>query len=133
MREKPKPTKKQLRSFGLIVGVGFTLIALWPIVFRRESPRMWLLGFALLLAAAALVVPSVLAPLFRVWMFIGEILGWINTRIILTVLYYLLIVPMGFLMRLTGRDPLDRRFDRSASSYRIARSKRHASHMQRQY
>jgi hypothetical protein len=125
--------KRELRSFGLIVGGGFAVVALAPAVFRGHSPRLWALVVAFLLAAAALVAPLVLRPIFRAWMWIGELLGWVNTRIILLLVYYVVIVPIGVLLRLTGKDLLHLKFDRQAESYRIIRTKRSASHMQRQY
>jgi hypothetical protein len=125
--------KSQLRSFGLIVGAGFSIIAVWPIIFRGESPRMWALWIATALAATALTFPLLLRPVFKVWMILGEALGWVNTRIILTLVYYGLIVPMGTMLRMMGKDPMARAFDRQASTYRISRQKRPASHMQRQY
>lgn len=125
--------KSQLRSFGLIVGGGFALIGLMPAVLHARSPRWWALAVSLLLVAGGLIYPNVLKPLHRGWMAIGEVLGWVNTRIILIVVYYFVIVPLGVLMRMTGNDPMKLKFERGAASYRIVRSKRAASHMQRQY
>jgi|SRR5439155_1538199 len=132
MREKEIP-KRQLRSFGLIAASGFTVIALAPAIFREQGPRIWALTFAIVLTATALIFAPVLKPFFHVWMTIGEMLGWLNTRIILTVAYYSLIVPIGAVFRLTGNDPMRRNFDRNAETYRIPRSKRPASHMHHQY
>jgi hypothetical protein len=132
MREKEIP-KRQLRSFGMIVASGFTVIALAPVILRGQGPRIWALTFAIGLAATALIFPPVLKPFFRVWMTIGEMLGWLNTRIILTVTYYSLLVPIGAILRLIGNDPMRRNFDRHAETYRITRSKRPPSHMHHQY
>ena len=128
-----KPGKRQLRSFGLIVGGGFTVIGLWPLVFRAESPRTWALAVAAFPVIAALAAPATLRQPLRVWMAVGEVLGWINTRIILGIVYYLLIVPTGVVLRILGKDPMRRRFDAGASTYRIPRSGRPGSHMERQY
>ena len=128
-----KPGKRQLRSFGLIVGGGFAVIGFWPLVFRTESPRTWALVLAAFLAVTAVAAPAVLRLPFRVWMAIGELLGWINTRIILGIVYYLLIVPTGVVFRVLGKDPMRLRFDPEASTYRVSRSRRPASHMERQY
>ena len=123
----------QLRSFGLIVAAGFAVIALWPAVFRSQDPRMWALTLSLLLSAMALVFPPALKPFHRVWMTIGEALGWLNSRIILSAVYYLLIVPIGAIRRMSGNDPMRRKFERDAMTYKIPRIRRPASHMQRQY
>ena len=125
--------KSQLRSFGFIVAGGFSVIGLWPAIYRGQSVRLWALVIAAVLALAGLVVPQILKPVFKVWMGVGEILGWINTRIILSLLYYGLILPIGIGLRLAHKDSMLRRFDAGAASYRIPRAKRPASHMQRQY
>ena len=130
---KHEIANKQLRSFGFIVAAGLTITGVWPLVFRGQPPRWWALATAIVLCAAALIFPPVLKPFFRVWMAIGEALGWVNTRIILTVVYYLLIVPTGLVFRMKGNDPMHRKFDRNAKTYRIGRSKRPPSHMQHQY
>jgi polyferredoxin len=128
-----KVGKSSLRSFGFIVAGGFAVIALWPMVFRGESPRSWALAISIVMSSTGLIYPPILKPVFKVWMAIGEVLGWINTRIILSVLFYGLIVPIGFFLRMTKKDPMQRAFDRNATTYRIPRTKRPATHMQRQF
>jgi hypothetical protein len=132
MRAQPS-RRKQLRTFGLIVGAGFGLIGAAPAIFRGQPPRAWAVALALVLAVTAVVLPAALAPVHRVWMTIGETLGWVNSRVILTVVYYGLIVPIGMVRRLRGGDAMRRRFDRDATTYRIVRAGRPASHLYRQY
>ena len=125
--------KPQLRSFGLIVGAGFGIVGLWRTVFYSEPPRLWALVLSGVLVAAALIAPTILRPFHRVWMRLGETLGWVNSRIILSVVFYLVILPIGVIRRLTGSDPMRRRFDATAATYKVARSPRAASHMYHQY
>lgn len=124
---------RQLRSFGLIVGGGFVVVALAPVVIHGKSPRSWALVLALSLLATGLIHPPALRPFYRLWMTVGEALGWLNTRILLISLYYIAIVPIGMILRATGNDPMRRKFERGALTYRIPREKRSAAHMQRQY
>lgn len=124
---------KELRNFGLIVGGIFLVIGLWPLVWRGEGMRMWAVGLAGLLIPLGLLVPTVLAPVFRVWMKVGHVLGWINTRIILGILFYGLITPMGVVMRLFGWDAMRRVLVRDAQTYRVVRQPRPPSHMTRQF
>jgi hypothetical protein len=126
-------TAKQLRSFGLLVGGIFAVIGLWPLVLRGENLRLWALILGGTLVGLGLIWPALLGPVFRVWMFIGHILGWINTRIILSLVFFLMITPMGLLMRLFGRDPMNRRLDPKVESYRVLRTPRPGSHMTRQF
>lgn len=124
---------KQLRSFGLMVGGIFALIGLWPAVWRGEDFRLWALALAGLLSAPALMFPSSLRLVYRVWMALGQGLGWINTRIILSLVFYGLFTPSGLVMRLMGKDPMHRQFEPDAETYRIVRSPRPSSHMARQF
>src|SRR5262245_37268194 len=103
--------KGKLRSFGLIVAGGFSVIALWPLVFRHQNPRLWALAIAIVMSGTGLIYPIVLRPVFRVWMAVGEVLGWINTRIVLSLLFYVVIVPTGALLRMANKDPMRRKFD----------------------
>ena len=131
MRHQDK--KKQLRHFGLIVGGIFAVIGLWPVLFRAQGPRLWALALAVALVVPALVLPRSLTYVHRGWMAAGEALGWINTRIILSVIFYALVTPMGILMRRFGGDPLHRRFEPDATTYRVPKSRRTAAHMTRQF
>jgi len=124
---------KQLRSFGLVVGGAFGVIGLWPLLFRAESPRPWALVLAAVLIGLGLILPRSLALPYQLWMRIGHILGWINTRIILGVAYYGLFTPLGVLMRLLGRDPMRRVFTPETDTYRVLRSPRPPDHLLRQF
>jgi hypothetical protein len=125
--------KKQLRSFGLIVGGIFGAIGLWPLVVRSAEPRWWAATVAGLLVVPALLSPRVLLWPYRGWMALGQILGWINTRVILGLIFYLVVTPTGILRRWLGKDPMGRRFRPDLDSYRVVRKPRPASHLTRQY
>jgi hypothetical protein len=127
------PDTRQFRSFGLIVGAGFAVIGLLPVVFSGRQPRIWALTVAAALVAAGVLIPRALRPLHRVWMQLAEVLGWINTRIILLVVFFLVIVPTGALLRILGRDILHLKLSANVDSYRVVRTKRPGSHMQRQF
>jgi hypothetical protein len=129
----PQPTAKELRQFGLLVGGVFGVIGLWPLVFRSESPRLWAMILGGLLLALGAVAPMSLKQLHRGWMKIGHVLGLINTRIILGVIYYLLITPMGLAMRLMGKDPMHRAMTQETDTYRIVRTPRPRQHMRNQF
>lgn len=121
------------RHFGLLVGGIFAAIGLWPLVWRQQGPRMWALVLAAGLVLSALVAPRILAPFYRVWMVLGNVLALINTRIVLAGVFYGVITPIGLAMRLLGHDPMRRRLDNAAESYRVRREPRPATHMLRQF
>jgi Saxitoxin biosynthesis operon protein SxtJ len=125
--------EKQLRHFGLIVGGMFAVIGLWPVVFRAEGPRLWALALSVGLMVPAVVFPRSLSHVHRAWMAAGEVLAWINTRIILSVIFYGLVTPMGIIMRRFRGDSMRRRFEPGVSTYRVTRATRPATHMTRQF
>lgn len=124
---------KELRTFGLMVGGIFLVIGLWPILFRGESPRIWAISVGSVLVGLGLALPASLTHVFRIWMKIGHVLGWINTRILLGVIFYGLITPMGLVMRLFGKDSMHRTLAPEANSYRVIRPPRSRFHMKNQF
>ena len=124
-------TSKQLRSFGFTVGGIFALIALWPLVVRAEDPRWWAVVAAGCLLVPAVVSPRSLAWVYKGWMALGHVLGWINTRIILGFIFYFIVTPIGIVRRLLGKDPMGRRLRPDLESYRVPRNPRPASHLRR--
>lgn len=125
---------KHLRTFGLLVGGIFALIGLWPVLLRHEHLRLWPVIVAASLVVPALALPWSLGPVYQVWMRIGHALGWINTRIILGVIFYGLLTPMGVVRRvLLGRDTLQCKFDPNADTYRVVRQPRSSAHLKQQF
>lgn len=124
---------KQLRSFGLLVGGIFALIALWPVIIRAEDPRWWAVVVAACLLVPAAVFPHSLTWIYRGWMALGHVLGWINTRIILGFIFYFIVTPIGIVRRWLGKDPMGRRLRPDLDSYRVTRTPRPPSHLKRQY
>ncbi|MDH5739402.1 MAG: SxtJ family membrane protein [Nitrospira sp.] len=132
-RTNQQPTTKDLRQFGLLIGGVFTVIGLWPVVFRSELPRLWAMALGSLLIVLGGLVPQSLKQVHGGWMKLGHILGSINTRIILGIIYYLLITPMGLVMRLMGKDPMHRALTQGTDTYRIVRAPRPRHHMRNQF
>jgi hypothetical protein len=109
------------RSFGLVFAGFFTLLA--ALSFWHGSARwpIWL-ALACLALVVALTAPRLLAPFNFVWTKLGLLLHLIVSPIFLTVLFYGCIAPIGFLMRLSGKDPLHLRYEPAAESYWISRT-----------
>ena len=126
-------TGKELRQFGLLVGGVFTVIGLWPLVFRGEPLRLWAIGPGGLLIVLGAILPQVLAPIHKGWMWVGHVLGWINTRILLGIVFYGLVTPIGIVFRLMGKDTMRQGFAESSTTYRVVRSPRPHSHMKNQF
>ncbi len=111
--------KAELRNFGLLLGALFAAIfGLLP--WMRHRPlEYWPWTVAAVLWLAALAWPRSLAWLHRWWTRLGHALGWFNTRVILTVIYFVGVTPLGFVMWVFGRDRMKRSFDLKCKSYRV--------------
>jgi hypothetical protein len=121
----PKPlTKQDLRRFGLTVGGILALLAGVSWWRGHELPPLVLGALGTLLIVLGLVAPTLLRPIEKGWMRFAAGLAYVNTRIILTVLFYLLFFPVGVVRRLVGRDPLDRRLGQGESSDWVKREQR---------
>jgi hypothetical protein len=123
---------KQLRSFGFMVGGILAIIGLWPLI-HGQNPRLWAFVVAGLLVIPAAVWPRSLDRVYRIWMILGRVLGEINSRIILTLIFFGVVLPIGVAKRWLGDDPLLRKLDRHAATYRKTREARPPSHMRRQF
>lgn len=114
------PTRRDLRNFGFMLGSAVALVfgLLLPWLWSSRWPVWpWIVG-ALLVAAGA-AIPQVLRPIYGPWMRFATILGHINNRIILGVVFFLIISPIGLVRRMLGKDSLRLRFDPQADSYRL--------------
>lgn len=108
------------RSFGMVFAVVFAIIGLLPLI-KSAGPRYWSLGVAAAFLVVALFIPKLLAPLNRLWFRIGLLLHAIINPIIMGLMFYVVLTPTGFLMRLFGKDILRLKFDPKADSYWIKR------------
>ena len=103
-------SKKQLREFGLLIGFGFPLLVGWLIpALTGHGFREWTLWVGFIGLIIGLTSPRLLYYPYKFWMKLALILGWINNRIILGLVYIIILLPIAFVMRLTGYDPLRRR------------------------
>jgi Saxitoxin biosynthesis operon protein SxtJ len=112
------PSKKELRTFGLCA-LAFCALVGW-IVFRRSGSMpvaAAIVGVGVVLAVIGLLVPRALRPVWIVLMVVNYPIGWVLTHVVMAIIFYLVVSPVGVIMRLTGRDPMERHFDRSAKTY----------------
>jgi hypothetical protein len=111
-----KSDKKELRKFGITVGLVLVIIAALLLYYTKPSyPYFGVIGFLLILFG--LIYPAVLKPLHKGWMSLAVVLGFIMTRVILSLLFYLVFMPMRFIARLFGKRFIDLRFKTESVSY----------------
>ena len=109
-------TKKDCRNFGLSVGI--VLLAIGGLLLWKERPTYpWFLAIGSILAFLGLVAPMVLKPRQKPWMMLAVTLGYIMSRVILSILFFVIFTLIGRISRLFGAKLLDLSFDRSAKSH----------------
>jgi len=129
-----KTDRKTLREFGLVFAAGLVLFfgLLLPWIWDRPWPRWpWIAAAAF--AGAGVLLPQALRPVYVVWMKLGLALGWVNTRIILAVVFFAMFTPVSLLLRLLKRDPMRRALDRDAPTYREASTSLPRDRMERPF
>jgi hypothetical protein len=109
------------RSFGLTFAAFFALVAFLPLLRSSHQPRWWAASIAIVFALLALLWPKRLAVPNRLWLRFGLLLHAVISPIVLALLFYAAIVPIGLLKRIFGNDALRLRADRAADSYWITR------------
>jgi hypothetical protein len=111
--EKPAMNEpsREIRKFGIIMCLFFGLLGTISLI-KGGTLFPYLLGVAILFVVLALAAPKMLVPVHKAWMKLAEGLGWVNTRIILGVVFYTLFTPIGIISRLLGLDILDQKFHR---------------------
>ncbi len=102
-----KISKKQLRDFGLLIGFGLPLIVGWLIpLITGHGFRFWTLWISIPTFLLGLFSPRILSKPYQAWMKLGDLLGYVNSRIIFGLVFITVLLPIAFLMRAFGYDPL---------------------------
>jgi uncharacterized membrane protein len=111
-----KSTKKELRNFGLVVGG--VLIAIGAFLFWKERPAApYFVAPGVALAVLGLIIPSILKPLQKVWMGFAVIMGFFMTRVIISILFFLILTPLGIAAKIFGKKFLELKIDKEKTSY----------------
>ena len=113
--------KNSNKSFGVLFFIVFLLIALWPL-FKGDSLRIWSLLIAIIFLVLGLLNSKILNPFKRIWIKFGEILGKMIAPLVLSIVYFIVITPIGLLLRIFGKDLLGIKFLKK-KSYWIKRDK----------
>jgi hypothetical protein len=130
----PELDRRGLRSFGLTMGLIVSALfgLALPWLLEHEVP-IWPWAFAGALVAVAAVAPTMLRPVYRVWMTFGVAMSRVTTPLLLGIMFVLVVTPIARVRALLGNDRLARRFARGARSYRIASKPTSARDLERPY
>ena len=102
------------RSFGIVFFVVFFLIALYPLI-NNEDIRIWSLIISLIFLILGLINSRILNPLNKLWFKFGILLGKVVSPIIMGIIFFLVVTPIGFIMRILGKDVLNLKFNANKS------------------
>ena len=119
-----KSEKSDLRKFGITIGIILMIIAGFLFWKEKESYQIFL-TVGTILFVLGILVPAVLKPIYWIWMIFATILGWVMTRVILSLLFYIIITPIGLISRFFGKQFLELRWDKSKESYWNFRTNEH--------
>ena len=102
------------RSFGIVFFVVFLLIALYPLTYVGEV-RIWSLIISIIFLILGLLDSKILAPLNKIWFKFGILLGKIVSPLIMGIIFFFVVTPIGFIMRLLGKDVLNLKYNKNKS------------------
>ena len=123
-------TSHQNKTFGVLFFLVFALIAVWPLI-NGLPIRIWAIPFSIIFLILGMMNSKLLTPLKIIWIKLGEILGIIISPIIMLIIYFFIITPIGFLMRVIGKDILGLKFNNSKTYWNKRLSK--INTMRKQY
>ena len=118
------------RSFGILFCILFAIIAFWPII-NGNPLRLWPIPISVIFLILGLLNSKLLNPLNVVWVKFGELLGRIIAPVVMAIIYFIIVTPIGLFMRLIGKDLLNIKFSKT-NTYWIKREKKISS-MKKQF
>ena len=132
-KEIPELDNLGLRQFALVFSaiVAGLFGIVMPLLLGHWSAAPWIVAVGV--ALWGLLAPSTVRPFYRIWMRFGMIMNAITTPVILGIVYYAVVSPYGVVLRLLGKDPMTRRWDPAADSYRSVSMKPDPSQMKRPF
>jgi len=134
MNNTAPTSNHELRKFGITTGIIVAALfgLLLPWLFNFAFPRWpWIIALTLILWA--LIHPASLKHVYHYWMRFGHVMGWINSRIILGIMFYVIFLPTAIILKLLGKDPLHRKLDANSMSYRVKSHPKTKEHVERPF
>ena len=129
VKQHLRADKKMLRQFGVVLAIGLPLMfgLVLPWLFKENAFvwHKWPFVAGAVFAFLAVILPKILIAAYVPWMILADILGFINTRIILGLIYYLIFTPVAIIMKIVKHDPMSRTLDRNGNTYRVINENLH--------
>ena len=118
-----RANRQEYRKFGLTIGIVFCVIAT-VLFWKTKASAPYVAGIGIAFILFGLIIPTTLKYVYWVWMSFAVIMGFIMSRVILTIIFFLLFAPVGLMTRLLGKDLLKEKWDKDTQSYWIKRERK---------
>jgi len=118
MLSKNKIKISSNRNFGLVFFIVFMIVSLWPLIYGGPI-RIWLIIISMFFLILGLINSKLLTPLNKLWSKFGMILGAIVAPIVMGFIFFLVVTPIGLVMRIMGKDLLNKKYDKKKNTYWI--------------
>jgi len=119
------------RNFGLVFSVFFLILGFWPLIYG-ENLKVWLVIISIVFLILGLIKSKILTPLNIIWYKLGMILGDIVAPVVMGIVFFLVVTPIGLFMKLIGKDLLNKKFNNKKTTYWIKRVEKFTT-MKRQF
>jgi hypothetical protein len=117
-----KGDKSDWKKFGITMGVILTIIGLF-MLWKKNNYYDYSLSLAAAFFITGLILPSLLKPVYKAWMALSVVMGFIMTRMIMVIIFYMIVTPLRLVASITGKEFLDMKIDKNVKSYWIIREK----------
>ena len=128
--KKYTASKRVLRQFVAILAIVFAIVAAW-VYWSNGTLPIWAWTLALMLLVFGAIMPNRLVGFYSLWMNIGHGLGWVNTHLILALMFYVIIAPLGIIFRIFGRGSLTLNTMSNVDTYAVPTLQRAPKHFDR--
>ena len=117
-----KGDKSDWEKFGITMGIILVIIG-FSLLWKKNNYFEYFFFLAAAFFVSGLILPSVLKPVYKAWMALSVVMGFIMTRIIMVIIFYLIVTPLRLVASMAGKEFLDMKIDKSVKSYWIVREK----------
>ena len=115
--------RKMIRNFGLLLALVLAILGSLKLYKGQTTYSFIYLTLCFISAASALFFQPLIKPIYIIAMKFSSIMGWINTRVILTLIFYTILTPLSFMMKMLGKKFLDERIEPNKESYWVKRER----------
>ena len=115
--------KSNSKSFGILFGIVFLIIAIWPII-NSDPIRYWALVFSIIFFTLGFMNSKLLEPLNKYWIKLGEFLGKVIAPVVMLLIYFLIVTPISLLLKIFNKDILNLKLNKKKTSYWIEKKQK---------